>query len=249
MKHVYAFDSLPESAEHKALLNNFKEKLDGYTQYLNENFELEDPPKEFVWAPVEHAPEIFKDMEIPAYTNNDTIYMSPDRDDWKRVFLNMLSDSGIEDAEDYFDTAVDLQMLTIAGHEITHHIEKFFDDFDDYGEGIWFEEGMCDYLSRKYFLSDEEFKKLHDVELSLVQYYMNEFGDESVESFGSSTYEGSLHYVMFQYWRSFVLVTHLVEEKHEDIDTVFDLYTKWHTAGKKGKLVDYFGVRHLFTQE
>lgn len=246
MKHIYAFESLAEAKEYETVIQNFKTKLDQFELHLKEHFKLEEPPKGIVWTSGELATETFSEIPIPAYTNKDIVYMSPEKSDWQSLYSNMLIDVFDDEIEDYYKKEAENLIITIAGHELTHHIELFVDDFDDYGEGIWFEEGMCDYISRKFFLSDSEFKALHDIEVKFIDYYMDQFGDESIENFGTATYDGSLHYIMFQYARSFALVTYLVEEKFGDIHAVFEHYEKWHKNGRKGKLVDHFGVAHLY---
>jgi len=48
-------------------------------------------------------------------------------------------------------------LFTIVAHELTHHSDLFLDEFDDEGAGgIWFEEGICNYLSRKMTLVESE---------------------------------------------------------------------------------------------
>ena len=247
MKHIYAFESLEEAKEYEPVINELKTKLEAYETYLKENFKLIDPPKGIAWTTGELATKTFSENPIPAYTNKDVIFMSPDKHDWRNVYFEMMIEVTDDDIEDYFNREAENLMITVAGHEMTHHIDLFFEDFDgNYIDGIWFEEGMCDYISRKYFLSDDEFKKLYEIEVRLIEYYLDQFGDESIETFGLATYGGSMHYIMFQYWRSFAIVTHLVEEKYGSIDVVFKHYEAWYDNGQKGTLAAHFDIADMY---
>lgn len=46
-------------------------------------------------------------------------------------------------------------VLQILGHEMAHHSDLFLDE--TYETEMWFEEGMAEYISRRYFLTYEEY--------------------------------------------------------------------------------------------
>ena len=133
-------------------------------------------------------------------------------------------------------------MFTILAHELTHHSDLFLDEFDDEREdSIWFEEGMCDYLSRKITLDESEFKAITNVELALVETFKGRYGKYSLDEFGSHTYKGSLTSIMFNYWRSYLAVKFLVEDRaNNDIQQVFSDYHNWYKEGRVVPLTKHF---------
>ncbi|GGF22443.1 hypothetical protein GCM10010954_21560 [Halobacillus andaensis] len=244
MKHFYAFESKTEYEQHEAVIEHFKDQLTDYQKYLEQNFALNDLPKAFVWTSKEAATSIFSDLPIPAFTNKDTIYLTPDLSAWKKLFLDQLEDKRNASIEEYYHNLPLNQLLTIAGHELTHHIDLFVDEFEDEREdSIWFEEGMCDYLARKYILSDSEFQEIVEVESQLVEMFKDKYGDHLLDAFGHASYQGSLTGIMFDYWRSFLAVKNLVEGRFEhDVHQLFKEYHKWHREGRKVPLTRFFNM-------
>ena len=149
----------------------------------------------------------------------------------------------------FYENMSENHLLTILGHELTHHSDLFVDEFENQRiDGIWFEEGMCDYLARKFLLNDIEFKEISIIEFELVKIFKDKYGVHSLDTFGSSSsYQGSLTNIMFDYWRSFLSIKYLVEERanHKFLQ-VFNEYHKWHSNGRKEPLVEYFNVEALF---
>ncbi|WP_230199542.1 hypothetical protein [Bacillus testis] len=139
-------------------------------------------------------------------------------------------------------------MLIILAHELTHHSDLFLDDFDDEREdGIWFEEGMCFYLPRKILLNEKEFNEITYVETELFETFKDEYGNHSLDDFGTSSYQGSLSGIMFDYWRSYLAVKFLVEvSANNDVKLVFEEYHKWDQEGRKVSLAEYFDINSLF---
>lgn len=109
------------------------------------------------------------------------------------------------------------------GHELTHHLDLFPDEFDEERtDSIWFEEGMCEYLPRKYILSEAEMKEFTHIETELVQRFQDKYGENTLDDFGQGSYAGSLTSIMYDYWRSFLAVKYIVEEQfNHDIHEVF----------------------------
>lgn len=83
----------------------------------------------------------------------------------------------------------------------------------------------------------------------MVETFQDKYGKHSLDDFGSASYQGSLTSIMFDYWRSFLTVRHLVEEKaNHNIKQVFNDYHHWHNEGRKQPLMDYFDVGKLFDE-
>lgn len=133
------------------------------------------------------------------------------------------------------------QLFVILAHELTHHIDLFVDEFEDERhDSIWFEEGMCFYLPRKYCLTEEQFEEVTSIELELLTTFTEDYGDNDLNDFGSISYQGSLSSIMFDYWRSYLKVKSLVEKVNGDVHKIFKLYNKWHEQGRYTSLVQYF---------
>lgn len=89
--------------------------------------------------------------------------ITPEIEVWKKIYLRQLEN--YDKSKDYkiiennySEKFSENFILQIIGHELAHQSELFLDDFeDDCLQGIWFEEGMVEYLSRQYFLTEEEY--------------------------------------------------------------------------------------------
>lgn len=230
------------------MIGKFTKKLNEYQLILEKHFELKDKPKGIVWTSEELATNVFSDVPIPAFTNKDIIYFSPDLSNWKNLFIKQLEGKEQPEIKSFYENMSEKQLFTIVGHELTHHSDLFVDEFDDDREdGIWFEEGMCDYISRKYILNQEEFNNITNIELQLVALFKDKYGNHSLDEFGSASYEGSLTSIMFDYWRSFLAIKYLVEEKaNNDIKLIFNEYHNWHNEGRKKSLIEHFEIQSLF---
>ncbi|QDP41487.1 hypothetical protein [Radiobacillus deserti] len=249
MKQIFAFETKEEYEEHEGLIKRLNEKLKVYQAELEANYKLIDKPKAIVWTSVELATTVFSNLPLPAFTNRDTIYISPELFKWRELFLKQLEGKNHAKVEAFYKNMSENQLLTIVGHELTHHSDLFVDEFDaDREDSIWFEEGMCDYLSRKRILNDQEFKDVTAVERELVDMFHGKYGNHSLDDFGEASYQGSLSSILFNYWRSFLVVTYLVEERaNNNIHQVFSEYHKWHENGRKQPLTKYFEVESFFS--
>jgi hypothetical protein len=250
MKYIFSLENAEEYEKYQMISEQFKEKLSAYQSVLQTKYKLVDLPKAIIWTTPELATSVFSELPIPAFTNKDIIYMTPELSAWKTLFLKQLEGQDYPEIRAFYEQISSNQVLAIAGHELTHHSDLFLDDFeDDRCDGIWFEEGMCDYLSRKYLLEKQEFKDIFDIEYKLIKLFRDKYGNHSLEAFGSSTYEGNLTGIMYDYWRSGVTIRYLVEEEYDnDILKVFEQYHKWDREGRKVTLLEYFGVENLFFQ-
>ena len=113
----------------------------------------------------------------------------------------------MENIQSYYSNDInENSILQIIGHELMHQSELFLDDFEDekkLTEGIWFEEGMVEYISKKFFLTTEEFEKEKQINTSLVKLFEEKYGISSIESFGQETYDENYTSIFYNYWRSF----------------------------------------------
>ena len=244
MKQIFAFEDLAQMELHKNLTQSMFQKLQPYQLYLQQEFALKESPKAIIWTSTELATTIFSTVPIPAYTRKDLIYMSPVVEDWKSIFVEQLDGRNLPVIKRYYEQNTESQMMEILAHELTHHSDLFLEEFDDgnWEEGIWFEEGMCFYLPRKYLLDEHEFDEISTVERTLVKEFREKYGQHSLSKFGSNTYKGNMTSIMYDYWRSFLAVNELVDRFDGDIMAVFDQYHDWYNKGKESTLIDYFQI-------
>ncbi|WP_053070337.1 hypothetical protein [Alkalihalobacillus pseudalcaliphilus] len=247
MKHIYAFEQVEDYRKFRPVIERFQSKLKAYQMVLEEDYQLNDLPKGIVWTTKELATETFSQIEIPAYTNRNNVFFSPDLDGWKELFLQQVEGCPDPLLGDFYQNLSESYIVTILGHELTHHLDLFLDDWDDEREdSIWFEEGMCEYLPRRNMLTDAEFGEIVKVETRLVERFADSYGHQTLDEFGTKTYEGSLSSILFQYWRSFLTVKYLVEEKADgNVQEVFREYHRWDQEGRKVPLSEFFNVGRL----
>lgn len=242
MKHIFAFEKIEDYEKHQPIIQRFSERLSRFEQVMEQSYALTDKPKGIVWTSAELATSVLSEIPIPAYTNKDIIYISPDLEAWRKLFIHQLDGKDLPHIRRFYENYSENHLFTILAHELTHHSDLFPDEFDGEREdSIWFEEGMCEYLPKKLLLSQAEFDDIVAVETELVEVFKAQYGSRSMDEFGSSSYFGSLSSIMFDYWRSFLAVKFLVEERFgNDIQAVFADYHKWHEEGCKMPLTEYF---------
>ena len=247
MKQIYAFEREEEFVKYRDVTHRFGEKLSEYQAILEQQYDLTELPKGILWTSEELATTVFSNIPIPAYTNKDLIYMSPDVKSWRRILLSQLDGKDLPDVQEFYENYSENQVFIILAHELTHHSDLFLDEFDDESEnGIWFEEGMCFYLPRKILLSEKEFNEITNTEIQLFEAFKDKYGKHSLEDFGSLSYQGSLSSIMFDYWRSYLSVKYLVEDRaNNNVKQVFDTYHQWDREGRKVPLTEYFGIESL----
>ena len=245
MRFIYAVENSDELQEYQEFAEKTKPILTEYLAFLKKNYSVVNLPRAIVLTNLETATELISDIPIPAYTNDHRTIFCPTREIWKAIYLKQLD--GLETCETvqtichYYNTKLSANhILQILGHEFVHHSEFFPEtDFDC---GIWFEEGMCEYISRKYFLTDQEFDEAADNNKLLVDLLHDRFGQHSLEAFGSSAYLRDYSGIFFEYWRSFLAVKKIVEKQDGDIIKVFRSYQKWLSEGCTVPLSTWFHV-------
>ncbi len=252
IKQIFAFETKAEYEKNVEEINVLMQKLQQYERFLKENFELIHMPKSIVWTSSELATTVFSSFPVPAFTNEHTIYMTPSVEEWRTFYLSQFKNevlpegTNIEELEQYFGSITLDHVFCILAHELTHHIELFPDEFDDdRTDGIWFEEGMCEYLSQKFELTQTQYNELRAIDNSMITLFKPKYGQFSIDQFGIGSYDHkSLAAIMLNYWRSAAAIHYLVEERFQgDVKAVFDKFHEWHKNGRKEKLTDYFGVK------
>ncbi|WP_088035992.1 hypothetical protein [Evansella clarkii] len=247
MKQIYAFETIEEITSFKEITDELYSKLESYKKLLEAEYALTEEPKGIFWTSEELATSVFSDIPIPAFTNKDLIYMSPDINKWRRLFISQLEGVSVPEIRKFYESYSSNQLLVILAHELTHHSDLFLDDFgDERTDSIWFEEGMCFYLPRKILLSNVEFTEITAVESELVKIFEDKYGNHSLDDFGGSSYKGTLTSIMYDYWRSYLAVKELVEDKAAgDIKVVFEKYHQWHKQGRTLPLTQFFHAEFM----
>lgn len=82
---------------------------------------------------------------------------------------------------------------------------------------------MVEYISRQYFLTEEEFAQERFCNQLLVDLFQEKHGWHSLDAFGKSTYEGDYASIFYEYWRSFLTIDQLVE-KVGSVPALFETY-------------------------
>ena len=230
MEHVFAVRNESDLSKYRAFAERIQPRLDEYTSYLDRTFGLGELPRVILWTDRETATKLISDIPIPAYTNDFRIVFTPDLCEWQDIYLKQLD--GLEPAplidgirNYYTQRLTENHLLQILGHELAHHIELF--DDTDYESGIWFEEGMAEYISRRYFLTEQEFQKETEINHMLVQLHAERYGNHSIEAFGAETYAGDYASIFFEYWRAFLAVKDIVDAYDGNIKRVFQIYHQW----------------------
>ena len=233
------------------VLRNTK-KLEDYQSFLKNELAVYDLPQAIIWSDFNAAIQIIREIPVPAYTNNRRMVMTPDLTVWKELYLYQLMDyessQQTQAIERHYHSLSENFLLQIVGHELAHWSEHFSDDFDGYDSYIWFEEGMVEYISRKYFLTEEEFQAEKICNQSLVELYQKKYGWHSLNDFGSSTYDKNYASIFYEYWRSFLTVDKLVENLGS-VQAVFDSYHLWANTDKTPPLLNWFVQQKLIEKE
>lgn len=246
MEHIYAVTSEKELAAYQAFAVQTDPRLRDYTEFLEREYSVCDLPNAIVWTSKAIATNLISNIPIPAYTNDFRVVITPDIEAWQAIYLSQLQalddDNLCADIRRYYSHSLSQNhILQILGHELAHHSALFLDDFGDSSEGIWFEEGMVEYISRKYFLTEEEYNREYEVNLALAQKLNSKYGRHPLEEFGSCTYEGDYASIFYEYWRSFLTIHQIVEGYDGNVKEVFASYHRWAESGTRQTLLDWFG--------
>lgn len=241
MQYLYLVKSEEElkklSEYSKSIIPQFNE----YLAFLKENYRVYDLPRSIVLTDFDLASNAVSDIPLPAYTNDYRTVMAPDKKTWKALYLKQLDCYDNAEAaaavQKYYDGLSERNVLQILGHEMVHHSDLFIDE--TYETNLWFEEGMAEYISRKYFLSEEEFEAEKQINLALSKLYEEKFGKPALSDFTLETYEKGIVHVFYLYWRSFLTIDAAVKKHGGDVLSVFKSYHDWYECGAKAPLEEH----------
>lgn len=247
MEHIYAARSAAEFAAYQDFARRHQDRLDAYIAHLTQNYAVGELPRAILWTSREAATRLLSDIPVPAYTNDFRIVFDPCLADWQSIYLAQLD--GLPDSEEvrrlrrYYEGLSSNHVLQILGHELAHHSEWFLDDFCGEPAGdLWFEEGMAEYISRRYFLTEAEFAGEAEMNLLLVDLLAEKYGGTGLDDFGPATYAQDYAGIFFAYWRSFLAVEKLVRARDGDVTAVFQSYRRWHEGPRTRTLAQHFSV-------
>lgn len=248
MEHIYAVKNQEELIKYQRLAEQIQPRLSKYINFLKDEYAVCNLPRSIIWTSADVATRLISNIPIPAYTNAFRIVMNPDVASWREIYLRQLY--GLEQNQQYdelyryYTNDISINhILQILGHELAHHTPLFLNGFGESG-GIWFEEGMAEFISRQYFLTDEEYEAEYRHNLTLVELLKNKYGAHSLEDFGAATYEGDYASIFFEYWRSYLTVRQIVENHHGSVQAVFESYHCWAATKNHTTLLDWFGVKN-----
>lgn len=244
MRFLYAVENAAQLAAYQSAARSMGPRLEAYALYLKERYAVRTLPRVIVLTGREAAAELLSDIPVPAYTNEYRVVFCPDPAVWRDIWLTQLEGLSGPEAEDvracYRAAVGEDRLLSILGHELAHHSELFFDGFEDSREdGVWFEEGMVEYIGRSYFLTPLAFAEEARINRLLVRLWEGRYGGRSLEDFGAATYGGDYAGIFFEYWRSFLAVQSLVE-RLGSVEAVFQSYRRWGEGGGAETLADWF---------
>ena len=250
MEYLFLFSKKDDIEKYISFSDRTQKRMDEYIAYLKKTYSVIDLPRAIIWTNTHIATQCISNIPVPAYTNDFRIVISPDMEEWREIYLRQMepyadtcrSDRRIGLVLDYYNRSLsENNILQILGHELAHHSELFLDDFSsEYDNGIWFEEGMVEYISRKYFLTEEEFQNELCINKILVDLYENCQPGNSLEEFGSATYKCDYRKIFYEYWRSFLAVNKIVVAFQGDVLAVFRSYHEWHNANTAAPLSEWF---------
>lgn len=241
MEHIYAVETDAQLAQYQRFVRQIRPALDGYIAYLQREFQVADLPKTILWTSRRIATELLSDIPVPAYTNSHRIVMTCDLGSWQEIYLSQLE--GLSEAESapiqhYYRHCLNQHhILQILGHELAHHSEWFLEEAYDSGRGIWFEEGMVELISRRYFLTGEEYVQETRINRQLLALTSQ---TAPLDAFGQATYQEGYRSIFQAYWQSFLAVSQVVESFGGDLRQVFASYHRWFETASPLPLEDWF---------
>lgn len=239
MEYIYAVETSGQLAQYQCFAESIRPVLDEYIAYLQREFQAKNLPETILWTSRRIATEVLSNIPVPAYTNSRRIVMACDPEDWKSVYLSQLD--GLPEPKTasirhyYCHDFSRNNILQILGHELAHHSEYFLDDAYDSGKGIWFEEGMAEYISRRYFLTEEEFTTETQINRQLLA--LSAPLPSLVDTFSD---QHNYTAIFRAYWQSFLAVNQIVDAFGGNLKAVFASYHHWFKTGCKQSLEDWF---------
>lgn len=241
MKQVYAVQSQKALDAYGTACRRMLPKLEEFLAYLKAEYQVSSLPRCIIWTDRETATHLISDIPVPAYTNDYRTVFCPEPEVWRNLYLRQLDGLDYPEIQEYYETKLtENHVLQILGHEFVHHCDLFIDEA--YEKERWFEEGMCEYISRKYFLTDDQFAEESRINALLVKQFRERNGSHSLENFSADTYTEDYASIFFEYWRSFLAVKQIVDQFCGDVMAVFREYHRWYREENEEPLVRWFQI-------
>ncbi len=241
MEYLYLVSTQEQLSAYQNLQSLIQPKMDAFLSFLRETYAVQELPRAIILTDYETSTHQISNIPVPAYTNDVRTVFCPDQDVWKSIYLQQLTEESSAELHSYYRIGLSWNsVLQILGHEFVHHSELFLEN--DYKSGIWFEEGMCEYISRKFFLTEAEFRQEARINALLVRQYESIHGTYSLEDFGQETYSQDFAGIFCGYWKSFLAVQTLIDQNNADVCSVFEEYHKWNMSGSEKTLAQWFGL-------
>lgn len=239
MKYIYAVAEEAELRQFQDFSARNNQRIRNYLHYLKTEYQVMELPKAIVFTGVETATRLLSSIPVPAYTSEQRTVFCPDLESWMEIYLKQLEGAENTEVRRYYKTALtEDHILQILGHEFVHHSGLFIDEA--YEKSMWFEEGMCEYISRKYFLTDAEFEEEARINTLLVNLFEVRYGVQPLEGFCADTYFGTYAGIFYSYWRSFLAVDHIVDHFGGDVMAAFREYRRWFDTDPSLPLSEWF---------
>ena len=100
---------------------------------------------------------------------------------------------------------------------------------------------MVEYISRKWFLTDEEFDAEVRANRKLVGLLADRYGGHPLEDFGAHLKKGDFAGLFFDYWRAFLAVSQTVERCGGVLEA-FRSLRQWSEADTGQTLAEWSGL-------
>lgn len=242
MKYIFAVDSSEALKKYRDISDRFRPCIHRFLGFLQETYQVLSLPRCVVWTDRETATYLISDIPVPAYTNDYRTVFCPDIEVWKEIYQHQLEGTDQPEIRKYYEQELtQSHILQIIGHEFVHHSDLFIEEA--YDSARWFEEGMCEYISRWFFLTQREFDRAEQIQKKLVISWEHRTGTQPLKSFDASTYRNSLAAIFYEYWRSFLTVKKIVDMEQGNVMAVFEKYHDWYQEGCPVSLEEWFNVQ------
>lgn len=207
MEFVFAVQNEQTFARYQKFADQYQDALTVYIDWLQKRYQAKDLPRCIVLADARTACELISDIPVPAYTNDYRIVFTPELETWREIYLRQLDSyeksPETEEIRAYYENVLNERyLLQILGHELAHHSDLFSDEAYENGNA-WFEEGAVEYISRKYFLTPQEFEMETRINQALVALYERTHPARPLTAFGDTDNFATLYY---DYWRAFLKI-------------------------------------------
>ena len=98
-----------------------------------------------------------------------------------------------------------------------------------------------EYISRRWFLTPEEFAAEEDVNRQLIALLEDRYGGHPLEDFGSHLRDGDHAGLFFDYWRAYLAVSRVIERLGGVLEA-FDACRRWRDSDSGMSLVRWLDL-------